>query len=311
MSLASRPLGLACAAALTVTLAVTGCAPADEDAAESPSSEDTASSSEADPGATDATPSSSGDSCAPEQLNLVTPSTLTIATDRPAYEPWFVGNDPTNGKGFESAVAYAVAKQLGFGRSEVEWVEEPFNKSFAPGKKDFDFDINQISILPEREEVVDFSDGYYQVAQAVIVLGDSDFATAGSLADLKDAAIGAQIGTTSLLAAKNGIQPSSPVAVFDDTNGAKQALLNGSIDAIIADLPTAFYITAVEIEGSKILGQFAATGPDPEEFGLLFEEGNTLVDCVNEAIGALEADGTLEAIEKKWLSQDVEVPELS
>jgi polar amino acid transport system substrate-binding protein len=292
-------------------LAVTGCAPADEDTTESPSSDDTASSSEPDPGATDATPSSSGDSCAPEQLNLITPSTLTIATDRPAYEPWFVGNDPTNGKGFESAVAYALAKQLGFGRSDVEWVEEPFNKSFAPGKKDFDFDINQISILPEREEVVDFSDGYYQVAQAVIVLGDSDFATAGSLADLKDAAIGAQIGTTSLLAAKNGIQPSSPVAVFDDTNGAKQALLNGSIDAIIADLPTAFYITAVEIEGSKILGQFAATGPDPEEFGLLFEQGNPLVACVNEAIGALQADGTLEAIEEKWLSQDVEVPELS
>jgi polar amino acid transport system substrate-binding protein len=292
-------------------LAVTGCAPADEDTAESPSSDDTASSSEPDTGATDATPSSSGDSCAPEQLNLITPSTLTIATDRPAYEPWFVGNDPTNGKGFESAVAYALAKQLGFGRSDVEWVEEPFNKSFAPGKKDFDFDINQISILPEREEVVDFSDGYYQVAQAVIVLGDSDFATAGSLADLKDAAIGAQIGTTSLLAAKNGIQPSSPVAVFDDTNGAKQALLNGSIDAIIADLPTAFYITAVEIEGSKILGQFDATGPNPEEFGLLFEQGNPLVACVNEAIGALQADGTLEAIEEKWLSQDVEVPELS
>ena len=292
-------------------LAVTGCAPADEDTAESPSSDDTASSSESDPGATDATPSRSGDSCAPEQLNLITPSTLTIATDRPAYEPWFVGNDPTNGKGFESAVAYALAKQLGFGRSDVEWVEEPFNKSFAPGKKDFDFDINQISILPEREEVVDFSDGYYQVAQAVIVLGDSDFATAGSLADLKDAAIGAQIGTTSLLAAKNGIQPSSPVAVFDDTNGAKQALLNGSIDAIIADLPTAFYITAVEIEGSKILGQFDATGPNPEEFGLLFEQGNPLVACVNEAIGALEADGTLHGIEKRWLSQDVEVPELS
>jgi polar amino acid transport system substrate-binding protein len=292
-------------------LAVTGCAPADEDTAESPSSDDTASSSEPDTGATDATPSSSGDSCAPEQLNLITPSTLTIATDRPAYEPWFVGNDPTNGKGFESAVAYALAKQLGFGRSDVEWVEEPFNKSFAPGKKDFDFDINQISILPEREEVVDFSDGYYQVAQAVIVLGDSDFATAGSLADLKDAAIGAQIGTTSLLAAKNGIQPSSPVAVFDDTNGAKQALLNGSIDAIIADLPTAFYITAVEIQGSKILGQFDATGPNPEEFGLLFEQGNPLVACVNEAIGALQADGTLEAIEEKWLSQDVEVPELS
>ena len=311
MSLASRPLGWACAAALTVTLAVNGCAPADEDTAESPSSDDTASSSEVDPGATDATPSSSGDSCAPEQLTLVTPSALTIATDKPAYEPWFVDNDPTNGKGFESAVAYAVAKQLGFGRADVEWVEEPFNKSFAPGTKDFDFDINQISILPEREEVVDFSDGYYQVAQAVIVLGDSDFSTAGSLADLKDAAIGAQIGTTSLLAAKNGIQPSSPVAVFDDTNAAKQALLNGSIDAIIADLPTAFYITAVEIEGSEILGQFDATGPDPEEFGLLFEEGNPLVSCVNEAIGALKADGTLQSIEKKWLSQDVEVPELS
>jgi polar amino acid transport system substrate-binding protein len=241
-------------------------------------------------------------------LNLKTPGMLTIGTDSPAYPPWFEDDDPSNGKGFEGAVAYAVATQMGFTDDQVQWVQVPFNKSYAPGPKDFDFDINQISITPEREKAVDFSEGYYSANQAVVALDKSNLDVT-SLADLKDLKLGAQIGTTSLLAAQETIQPTSEVKVYDDTNAAKQALLNGQIDAIIVDLPTAFYITAAEIEGSSIVGQFEATG-DQEEFGLLFEKGNPLVTCVDTAITALKDDGTLDQLEQEWLSQTVDVPVL-
>ncbi len=181
------------------------------------------------------------------QGKTLTDGTLTIATDSPAYDPWFSHNDPSNGKGYESAVAYAVADQLGFDQASVKWVKEPFNKSYAPGAKDFDFDINQISITPQRAKVVTFSDGYYTAAQALIALKDSPVAQATSIDDLKQYKLGAQTGTTSLTAIRDDIQPSSEPLVFDDTNVAKQALLNHQVDAIVADLPTAFYITAVQI----------------------------------------------------------------
>jgi polar amino acid transport system substrate-binding protein len=293
----------AAVALAAAALLATACAPEDDgDAGTAAPSTDESSDGET---------SAAADPCAIDQLDLITPGTLTIATDRPAYPPWFVDNDPTNGKGFESATAYAVAEEMGFTDDQVTWVVEPFNKSYAPGAKDFDFDINQISILPKRAEAVDFSDGYYSLAQAVIVLKDSDFADVTSLEGLKDARIGAQIGTTSLLAAQETIQPNTDVAVFDDTNAAKQALLNGQVDAIIADVPTAFYITAVEIPGSTILGQFEAVSGEPEEFGLLFEKGKTLVTCVNVAIQALKADGTLDRLDDRWLAQAADVPELS
>jgi polar amino acid transport system substrate-binding protein len=236
---------------------------------------------------------------------------LTVGTDSPAYDPWFRHNDPTNGQGYESAVAYAVAKQLGFDKSAVTWTKVPFNASYAPGPKHFDFDINQISITPARQKVVDFSDGYYNAAQAVIAVKGSPAASATSLDELKQYKIGAQTGTTSLTAIRDQIQPSSDAVVFQNTNDAKQALLNGQVDAIVADLPTAFYITAAEIKGSKILGQFQTTSGHPEEFGALFEKGNPLVGCVDKAIGALKRNGALHRIEKQWLSSDVHVPELS
>jgi polar amino acid transport system substrate-binding protein len=299
MTLAYRPAARAWAAAFAgiLALGVTACAPSDS------------SSGSGSPAPTSG--KSAADNCSMAKLNLLKPGTLTVATDQPAYDPWFSSNDPTNGKGFESAVAYAVAKQLGFTAAHVTWVVEPFNKSYAPGSKDFDFDINQISITPDRAKVVDFSTGYYRAAQAVIVLNNSKYADVTSLAALKDAHIGAQIGTTSLLAAQDDIKPKSQVAVFDDTNAAKQALLNGQVDAIVADLPTAFYITAAEIKGSKILGQFQTTSGHPEEFGMLFEKQNPLVECVDKAVGALKRNGTLHRIEKRWLSSDVHVPELS
>jgi polar amino acid transport system substrate-binding protein len=244
------------------------------------------------------------------QGKTMTDGTLTIATDSPAYDPWFRNNDPSNGKGYESAVAYAVADQLGFDNASVKWVKEPFNKSFAPGPKDFDFDINQISITPARAKVVTFSDGYYTAAQALIALKDSPVADATSVADLKKYKLGAQTGTTSLTAIRDDIDPSTEPLVFQNTNVAKQALLNHQVDAIVADLPTAFYITAVEIPAATIVGQFQQQSGQPEQFGMLFEQGNPLVDCVNQALANIKSDGTLDQIEQKWLSQTVSVPVL-
>ena len=229
------------------------------------------------------------------------PGTLTIGTDSPAYPPYFVDDDPTNGQGFESAVAYAVANNLGFTPAEVTWTIVPFNKSYAHGAKDFDFDINQISITPKRAEVVTFSDGYYTVNQAVIALADSPIANATALTELKDVRLGAQVGTTSLKYIEDFIQPNSDIFVYNDTNDAKSALKNGQIDGIVVDLPTAYYITAVEIPKGKIVGQFPAQ-EGGEQFGMLFQKDNPLVNCVNQALAELEASGELQAIQDEWLA---------
>jgi len=253
----------------------------------------------------------SAEECAVEDLPLHEEGVLTVATDKPAYEPWFVDNDPTNGKGYESAVAYAVAEEMGFSEDQVKWVTVGFNSSYKPGEKDFDFDINQISITPEREEVVDFSDGYYQAAQAVITLEDSPVADVTTIEELAGYRLGAQTGTTSLTAIRDVIQPEQDPLVFEDTNAAKQAMQNGQVDAILADLPTAFYISAVEIPNSTLVGQFQPETGEQEEFGLLFEQGNELLPCVNGALERLKEDGTLAELEEKWLSDVVSVPELS
>jgi polar amino acid transport system substrate-binding protein len=282
------------AAVLLPLLAAVACAPAEEEPAATPS----------------VSGSPSADACATDNLALKTPGQLTVGTDSPAYEPWFSKNDPTNGKGFESAVAYAVAEELGFSRDQVTWVKVPFNNSYAPGEKSFDFDINQISITPARAKVVDFSEGYYSAAQAVVALKGSKAADATSLADLKPLKLGAQTGTTSLTAIRDGIQPDQPPLVFDDTNQAKQALNNGQLDAFLADLPTAFYITAVEIPKATIVGQFQPEAGQQEQFGMLFQKGSALVPCVNQALTRLKDSGDLAAIEKQWLSDVVNVPEL-
>jgi polar amino acid transport system substrate-binding protein len=248
------------------------------------------------------------DACAKEDLPLLNEGQLTIATDSPAFPPWFANNDPTNGRGYESAVAYAVADELGFTKDEVEWVVEPFNKSYAPGPKDFDFDINQISISPKREQAVDFSDGYYDVSQALVALEGSDAAGTSSMDELKQLKLGAQVGTTSYGYIVDQVQPEDDPFAYDTTNDAKSALRAGQIDGIVVDLPTAFYITAVEIPGSTVVGQFPSAGGEQEQFGLLFEDGSPLVECVNEAIGRLEEDGALDAIEQKWLSDKVDAP---
>jgi polar amino acid transport system substrate-binding protein len=285
-------------------MALAACSPV-EDEADTTSASQEPSASEAEAG----TPEQ--DSCAVDSLPLYRDGQLTVATDSPAYSPWFVDNDPTNGKGYESAVAYAVADELGFPRGDVKWVTVPFNASYQPGPKDFDFDINQISITPQRAERVTFSRGYYSAAQAVVTLADSPYASATSLADLADAKFGVQVGTTSLDAVTGVISPSQAPMVYDDSNLATKALENGQVDAIVVDLPTAYYITAAVLDDSVIAGQFQPTEGKTEEFGLLLEKDNELVTCLNTALDALDQEGTLDDLERRWLSQVTDVPELS
>jgi polar amino acid transport system substrate-binding protein len=247
-------------------------------------------------------------SCTPEELETVESGTLTVATDKPAFPPYFEDNDPTNGRGFESAVAYAIADQLGYEESEVEWVVEPFNSSYAPGPKDFDFDVNQISITPKRAEQVDFSSPYYEAEQAVVALDDSPAADATSLADLADTRFGVQIGTTSLDAVESEIQPSEDPQVFDTSNDVVSALENGQVDAIVVDVPTAYFLTATQVQDASIVGQFPAPGGD--EWGALLEKDSPLTGCVSKAIDDLKGSGELPAIEKQWMSEVTDAPVL-
>ncbi|MDP9145532.1 MAG: ABC transporter substrate-binding protein [Actinomycetota bacterium] len=243
-------------------------------------------------------------SCEKADLNLVEEGVLTIGTDEPSFPPWFdFDGGPSTGTGFESAVAYAVADELGFTAEEVTWVVVPFNNSFAPGEKDFDFDINQISISEEREEAVDFSDGYYDVNQALLGFSDSEIASATTIDDLKSFRLGAQVGTTSLAFITDVIQPDTEPLVYDTNADAKGAFDAGQLDGLILDLPTAFFISAVEIEGTAVIAQFPSSG-EPEQFGMLFEEGNPLRDCVNVALSNVDLD----AIQQEWLSDVVDAP---
>ncbi|OPG07581.1 amino acid ABC transporter substrate-binding protein [Streptomyces sp. GKU 895] len=294
MHLAPRALRRAVAAATIALLATAvGCAPQPEDdAAAKPSG------------------STTGATCAKGKLATKTSGKLTIATDEPAYEPWFKDDKPANGKGFESAVAYAVAERLGYDKSAVVWQSVPFNKAFAPGEKTFDFDINQVSISAERKKAVDFSSGYYDVRQAVIALKDSKAAKATSIADLKGLKLGAQVGTTSLNYIEDVVKPTREAAAYAKNDQAKSALKNGQVDAIVVDLPTAFYITAAEVTDAKIVGQFENQGGTPEQFGLVLDKGSALTSCVTGAVDALRKDGTLAKIEKQWLSDAVDAPVL-
>ncbi|MCW2995049.1 MAG: extracellular solute-binding protein family 3 [Conexibacter sp.] len=270
------------------------------------SSDDDSSSSSA--ASTQATTTTAADSCQKASLKLVNSGQLTIATDKPAYPPYFVDDKPANGKGFESAVAFAIAKQLGFAPTEVKWTVEPFNSSYAPGPKKFDFDVNQISISPKRAKRVDFSTPYYTAPQAVVALDKSAAAKATSLADLKSAKLGVQIGTTSLDATTQTIQPSAQPQVFNDSNDTVRALKIGRVDAVVVDLPTAFYLTAAQVENSKIVGQFDAPGGDA--WGALLQKGSSLTPCVSKAIGTLTKSGELKQIEAKWMGAAAGAPEL-
>jgi polar amino acid transport system substrate-binding protein len=254
-----------------------------------------------------ATSTPAGPQCAKADLDLKTGGQLTVGTDKPAFPPYFEDNDPTNGKGFESAVAYAIADQLGFAKDEVKWTVVPFNASYRPGSKDFDFDVNQISISDKRKRAVDFSVPYFEAPQAVIAPKGSAVAGATSLADLKDATIGVQIGTTSLDTVSQTIQPSKQPKVFDDSNAVVTALKQGQVDAVVTDLPTALFLTAAEVPDSKVVGQFSAPGGD--QWGALLEKGSPLTACVTQAITKLKDSGELDKITQQWMGADT-APEL-
>ncbi|HEX2362181.1 MAG TPA: ABC transporter substrate-binding protein [Jiangellaceae bacterium] len=256
------------------------------------------------------TPETLSPDCSPENLETLTPGTLTIATDEPVFEPWFVDNDPANGQGFEGQIAAAVADELGFGPDQVVWVRVPFNAAIQPGPKTFDFDINEFSITDERREAVDFSSPYYDVTQAVIAMEGTPAADATSLADLQDLKIGAQVGTTSLAAIEEVIQPSVEPGVYNTNDDAKAALVAGQIDALVLDLPTAFFVTAAEIEGSALVGQLLPAEGEVEQFGLVLDKDSPLTECVSAAVDALGAEGVLEDAEESWLLQNAGAPVL-
>ena len=257
--------------------------------------------------------------CAKANLDLVKDGQLSIGTDNPAYPPWFAGgetkgrswkiNDPAKGQGFESAVAYAVAKRLGFAKSEVVWVYTPFNKAIAPGRKSFDFDINQISYSPQRAKVVGFSAGYYNVNQSIVGLKGKPIASVRSKAGLKKYRLGAQLGTTSYQYIVNSIKPSPSVKVYDTNDAAVQALKIGQIDGLVVDLPTAFYVTAVQVPNGKIIGQFQAASGQ-ERFGMVFQKGNPLIACVNNALANMKRTGVLKRIQQIWLAKVTGAPVL-
>ena len=271
-------------------------------------SSDSGSSSSSSASSSTATSANAADKCTKDQLQTRSPGTLTVATDKPAFPPYFEDNDPTNGRGFESAVAYAIARKLGYAKSAVKWTTEPFNSSYAPGPKKFDFDVNQISITPARAKRVDFSTPYFTAPQALVALKSSDAAKATSLADLANTKLGVQIGTTSLDAVNQVVKPSAQPKVFNDSNDVVTALKQKQVDAVVVDLPTAFFLTAAQVPTAKIVGQFSAPGGDT--WGALLQKGSPLTACVNQAIGDLKESGALASLEQRWLGAAAGAPVL-
>ena len=266
-------------------------------------------------------PTASPNACAKDNLTTATAGKLTVGTDNPAYppyfqipatgsatKPWQLG-DPTNGQGFESAFAYAVADKLGFAKTDVAWIVVPFDNSFAPGAKKFDIDVNQVSYKPERAQAVDLSDGYYTLNQSIVALKANALASAKTVADLKAFKFGAQAGTTSLDTINSVIAPTAAAKVYSSNDDAIAGLKAKQIDGLVVDLPTAFYVTAAQVDNSVIVGQFAPpTGADAEHFSVVLAKGSPLTACVNAAIAGLKSDGTLDSITKEWLADKASAP---
>lgn len=267
--------------------------------------------------------SAAPEACSPDGLETKTAGQLTIGTDNPAFppywdppadgetatDPWELG-DPTNGRGFEGAVAWAVAEELGYDDESVEFIAVPFANSFAPGEKDFDFYLAQVSFSEERAEVVDMSDGYYFSNQALVANAGTPITEASSIADVAEFSLGVQVGTTSLAYIQDEIQPSTDPSVYDSNDAAIAALNANQVDGIVVDLPTAFFMTAVQMDDGVVVGQFPAAADEQEYFSLVLEQDSPLTDCVNEAIAALDESGELDAITEEWLSEAVDVPVL-
>jgi polar amino acid transport system substrate-binding protein len=281
-----RRISLAGAAVVVASAAVVACGTT------------SSSSSGGSGGSGGSTPSASACSNASIQHELFAKGALTVATDNPVFTPWFDHNNPTNGKGYESAVAYAIAKQLGFKPSQVHWVHVPFTKTYAPGPKAFDFDINEVSFTAQRAQVVTFSSSYYNVQQAIVALKGSPIVTKHSPAQLKTYLYGDQIGTTGLAFITNQIHPAQQPRVFNTLSEAAAALQSHRIAALVTDTPTAQYMASAQLKHAVLVAQFPSTG---EHYGLVFHLGNPLVTCVNKAIAALTANGTLQKLARNYL----------
>jgi polar amino acid transport system substrate-binding protein len=247
--------------------------------------------------------------CAKANLTLVKSGQLTVGTDNPAFPPWFGGaekkpwkvSNPASGKGYESAVAYAVARGLAFSKPEVAWVYVPFNKSYAPGKKDFDFDINQISYSPVRAKTVTFSGSYYYVNQAVVGLKGKPITRVRTVAGLRPYTLGVQIGTTSYDYIVKYIRPGAKPKVYDSNSDAIAALKNGQIDGLVVDFPSTGYITGVQVPNSVVVGRLPTRGTR-ERFGMVFQKGNPLAACVDKVLARLWRSGTIKQLERTWLA---------
>ncbi|MBM3718521.1 MAG: amino acid ABC transporter substrate-binding protein [Actinobacteria bacterium] len=292
-----RPLSLAVPLVVAASLVLAACGGGSGDSA-------------SDEAATDTTPA--GATIDPAECakgKTLKADVLTVATGNPAYSPWVVDDKPESKEGFEAAVAYAVAAQLGLGDDQVEWVRTNFDEAIQPGAKNFDFNLQQFTITEERKANVSFSDPYYSTNQAIVGLADSKAKGVTSVADLKGLKFGAQAGTTSLEYITKVIQPTAEPFAYDDNAGAKAALEAGQVDAIVFDLPTALYVSGVEIEGSSVLGQFPLTDQvAADNFGLVFDLDNPLVECVNAALANMKSDGSLDELTLKYLSTDAEIP---
>ncbi|WP_106816923.1 ABC transporter substrate-binding protein [Microbacterium timonense] len=280
MSRRSRLLGLAAGVALT-GLTLAGCA-----AGAAPSGDDSGSDE-----------------------GWVTPGKFTVATGEPAYYPWVIDDDPESGEGFEAAVAYAVADQLGFDADDVVWVRTGFDEAIAPGPKDFDVNLQQFSITDERKQSVDFSSPYYETTQVVVTTASSPAADAASIADLKDLVIGAQTGTTSYTAIESVIQPTQGAQAFNTNDDAKLALENGQVDAIVVDLPTAFYISGAELTDGVLVGQLPnPDGATGDQLGFVLAKDSPVTGKVSAAVDALRENGTLDELAEQWLGGEGQAP---
>ncbi len=246
--------------------------------------------------------------CAPDSLATVEAGVLTIATGEPAYEPWVLNDAPESGEGFEAAVAYAVAAQLGYDQSQVKWIRTTFDGAIAPGPNHFDFNIQQYSITEDRKKVVDFSSAYYKSNQSIVSFKGSKIEGVTSIADLqaKNPKLGAAVASTSLDAIENqlGLKPQ----VFNDNAAAVAALKNGQIDGLVVDLPTAFYLSAVEVPNGIIVGQLENSASADEGAGLLLAKDSPITSCVTQAVDAIRDNGTLAAITEQWLAASAGAP---
>lgn len=286
------------------------------DGGTSPSPSATSSETES----AEASPSEAAASCATEDLATKTAGTFTIGTDNPAFPPYFSDatqtdpwefGDPTNGQGFESAIAYALAEQLGFTEDQVTWVAVPFNNSIAPGPKDFDVYLAQVSFSEERTQAVDLSEGYFFSNQALVTTAGSPLADATTLAEVADYRLGAAGNTTSLTYIEERIQPATEARVYEDNTGVKAAIEADQIDGAVFDLATAFYIVNVEMEDGVVVGQFPSDPEDKEHFSFVLDLDSPLTDCVNEAILTMGENGELDSIAAEWLADFLDAPQIT